>query len=298
VRKHEKNPDYEAMKHLYKILVEGGHKLKFNPKHLSYNSLYYDLHKKVGDPRSKYHRNTYFAADMDDDDRTEDNTGILNENNELIELDGVSVENDVQNFERTAHAMFPDPSMYSAFKASQKGKIMKGFFKQPYEVRKEYGLDPEKWVADLRKEYPNAYLPTVQQICRKWMTTFSKQHQLQKQSGLTKKQWSALLSHAASAVARCVKEKKIKLEQAKRVIMEAAIHDTYRVYYGKQFNGWNTTSNQDVLNMIRLLRQKKIDKDEEAENRKLGPKEIELFNKLESRADPDKLLYNKQIYEP
>jgi hypothetical protein len=32
------------------------------------------------------------------------------------------------------------------------------------------------------------------------MTTFSKKYQLQKQSGLTKKQWSALLSHAASAV--------------------------------------------------------------------------------------------------
>jgi hypothetical protein len=188
--------------------------------------------------------------------------------------------------------------MYAAFKASQKGKVMKGFFKQPYEVRKEYGLDPDLWVADLRKEYPNAYLPTVQQICRKWMTIFSKQHQLQKQSGLTKKEWSTLLSHAASAVARCVKEKKIKLEAAKRVIMEAAIHDTYKVYYKKQFNGWNTTSNQDVLNMIRLLRQKKIDKDEEAENGKLGPKEIELFNRLESRADPDKLRYNKEIYEP
>jgi hypothetical protein len=209
---------------------------------------------------------------MDDDDRTEDNTGILDENNNLIELDGVSVENDVQNFER--------------------------FFKQPYEVRKQYGLDPDKWVADLRKEYPNAYLPTVQQICRKWMTTFSKKYQLQKQSGLTKKEWSALISHAASAVARCVKEKKIKLEAAKSGVMQAAIHDTYKVYYKKQFTGWNTVSNQDVLNMIRLLRQKKMDKDADAENNKLGDKEIELFNRLEARADPDKLLYNKEIYEP
>jgi hypothetical protein len=59
--------------------VEGGHKLKINQKHLSYNSLHYDLKKKVGDPRSKWHRYTYFAADMDDDPKTEDNTGILNE---------------------------------------------------------------------------------------------------------------------------------------------------------------------------------------------------------------------------
>jgi hypothetical protein len=144
------------------------------------------LKDKVGDPRSQYHRNTYFAANMDDDDRTEDNRGILNENNELIELDGVSVKNDLQNFERTAHAMFPDPTVYAAFVASQEGKVMKGFFKQKYEVRKEFGLDPQTWVTDLRKTYPNAYLPTVQQICRKWMTTYSKQHQLQKQSWLSK----------------------------------------------------------------------------------------------------------------
>jgi hypothetical protein len=297
VMKHEKNPDYEMMRHPYKVLVEGGHKLKINPKHLSYNFLHYDLRKKVGDPRSKRHRHTYFAVNMDDDDRTEDNTGVLNEYNELVELDGVSAENDLQSFERTAHAMFPDPSVYATFKASQGGKVIKGFFKQPYVVRKEFGLDPDKWVADLRKTYPNTYLPTVQQICRKWMTTYSKQHQLQKQSGLTKKQWSAVLCHAASAVARHVKEKKIKLEGAKSPIMMAAIHDTYKVYYKRQFSGWNTESNADLLNMIRLLRQKKINKDKEAESHRLGDREIEIFNRLEARGDPDRERYNKQISE-
>jgi hypothetical protein len=229
VKKHEKNSDYEAMRHLYKILVEGGHKLKINPKHLSYNSNH-DLKGKVGDPRSKYHRYTYFAANMDDYLRTEDNTGILDENNELVKLDGVNVVNDLQSFDRTAHAMFPDPSIYAAFKAAQAGKVMKWFFKQSYEVRREFGLDPEKWVSDLRKTYPNSYLSTVQQICRKWMTTFSRKYQLQKQSWLSKKEWSNLLSHAASTFARCVKEGKIKLEAAKSQIMMAAIHDTYKVY--------------------------------------------------------------------
>jgi hypothetical protein len=104
---------------------------------------------------------------MDDDPNTEDNTGILNENNELVELDGVSAENDLQSFERTYRAMFPDPTVYVPFKASQEAKVMKGFFKQPYEVRTEFGLDPQRWVTDFRKTYPNAYLPTVQQICRK-----------------------------------------------------------------------------------------------------------------------------------
>jgi hypothetical protein len=95
-----------------------------------------------------------------------------------------------------------------------------------------------------------------------------------------------------------VKEKKIKLEAAKSQIMMGAIHDTYKVYYRKQFARWNTVSNADVLNMIRLLRQKKIDKDAEAESHRLSNKEIEKYNRLEARADPDKELYNKQIYEP
>jgi hypothetical protein len=95
-----------------------------------------------------------------------------------------------------------------------------------------------------------------------------------------------------------VKEGKIKLENAKTKIMTGAIHDRYRVYYRKQFTGWVTESNTDVLNMIRLLRQKKIDKDAETKDRMLGDREIEIFNRLEARADPDKERYNQQIYEP
>jgi hypothetical protein len=50
--------------------------------------------------------------------------------------------------------------------------------------------------------------------------------------------------------------------------------------------------------MIRLLRQKKIDKDAEAESHRLGEKEIEIFNRLEARGDPDRERYNQQIYQP
>jgi hypothetical protein len=75
---------------------------------LSYNSLHYDLKGKEEDPRSKWHRHThtYFAADMDDDPHTEDNTWILNEMNEFVELDVVSVENNLQSFERMGRATF------------------------------------------------------------------------------------------------------------------------------------------------------------------------------------------------
>jgi hypothetical protein len=130
------------------------------------------------------------------------------------------------------------------------------------------------------------------------MTTFSKQHQLQKQSGLTKKQWSALLSHAASAVARCVKEKKISLENAKSKVMIAAIHDMYKVYYKNQFTGWVTDWYPHLLDMIRLLKQKAIDKEILAKERMLGEKEIKIFNRLEARGDPDKKKHNKEIYDP
>jgi hypothetical protein len=95
-----------------------------------------------------------------------------------------------------------------------------------------------------------------------------------------------------------VKEKKIKLEASKSQIMVGAIHDTYKVYYKKQFSGWNTVSNADVLNMIRLLRQKAIDKETQANERRLGEKEIAVFDFLEARGDPDKERYSKAIYKP
>jgi hypothetical protein len=80
--------------------------------------------------------------------------------------------------------------------------------------------------------------------------------------------------------------------------MTAAIHDTFKVYYKRQFSGWKTISNADLLNMIRLLRQKAIDKEKLVESRKLGEKEIAVFNRLEARGDQDRELYNQKIYEP
>jgi hypothetical protein len=47
------------------------------------------------------------------------------------------------------------------------------------------------------------------------MTNFSKMHQLQQQSGLSKKEWNDVLNHAASAVSQCVKENKLTIEEAK-----------------------------------------------------------------------------------
>jgi hypothetical protein len=69
--------------------------------------------------------------------------------------------------------------MYAAFKGTEEAKIMKGFMRLPYEEREHYKHNPATWILDYRKEHPNAFLPTLQQTLRKWMTNFSKMHQLQ-----------------------------------------------------------------------------------------------------------------------
>jgi hypothetical protein len=180
VPKHETNYDYNAFKDLYKVIVEGGHKLKINPKHLSYNSLHHDMRKKVIDPKSKYFGYTYFAADLDDNPQTEDNTGILDRYKRLVELDAVSVLNDMQSFERTARALFPDPAIYAAFKGTEEARIMKDFMQLLYEEREHYKHNPATWIVEYGKDHPNAYLHTLQQTLKKWMTNFSKIHQLQR----------------------------------------------------------------------------------------------------------------------
>jgi hypothetical protein len=298
VPRHEQNYDYNAFRNLYKVIVEGGHKLKINPKHLSYNSLHHDLKDKVGNPNSKWFVHRYFAADLDDDPHTEDNTGILDRYKRLVELDAVSVLNDMQSFEKTARALFPDPAVYAAFKGTEEAKIMKGFMRLPYAERDKYDHNPAKWIVEYRKEHPNAFLPTLQQTLRKWMTNFLKSHKLQAQSGLSKKEWNDVLNHAASAVSQCVKENKLTIEQAKREVSLAAIQDTLGVYHGIVLDGLQYTSVPVVVQMIRLLRQKAIDKKALAKDRELGPEQLAIYNEIAARGDDDTKAYNENIYKP
>jgi hypothetical protein len=128
VPKHEQNYDYNAFRDLYKVIVEGGHKLKINPKHLSYNSLHHDLKDKAGNPNSMWFGHTYFAADLDNNPHTKNNTGILDRYKRLMELNAVSMLNDMQSFERTARALFPDPVIYAAFKGTEEARIMKDYY--------------------------------------------------------------------------------------------------------------------------------------------------------------------------
>jgi hypothetical protein len=256
------------------------------------------LKDKVGNPKSKWFGHTYFPADLDNDPHTEDNTGILDRYKRLVELDAVSVLNDMQSFERTARALFPDPGIYAAFKGTEEAKIMKGFMRLPYEEREKYKHNPATWIVEYRRDHPNVFLPTLQQTLRKWMTNFSKMHQLQQQSGLTKKEWNNVLNHAASAVSQCVKENKLSIEEAKSEVSIAAIQDTLGIYHGIVLQGLEYTPNTTVINMIRLLKQKAIDRNALGEERRLGPEELAIYNEIAARGDDDRNAYNKNIYKP
>jgi hypothetical protein len=130
------------------------------------------------------------------------------------------------------------------------------------------------------------------------MTNFSKMHQLQQQSGLSKKQWNDVLNHAASAVSQCVKENKLTVDDAKREVSVAAIQDMLGIYHGKVLQGLDYTSNENVINMIRLLKQKAKDKKDLMKERELGPEQLQIYNEIAARGGDDTNTYNKNIYKP
>jgi hypothetical protein len=168
----------------------------------------------------------------------------------------------------------------------------------PYEERDKYGHNPAAWITEYRKEHPNAFLPTLQQTLRKWMTTFSKMHQLQKQSGLSKKEWNDVLNHAESALSQCVKENKLSLDEAKREVSVASIQDTLGIYHNIQLTGLEYTSVPVVVQMIRLLRQKAKDKKDLVKDCELGPEQLAIYNEIAARGDDDTNMYNESIYKP
>jgi hypothetical protein len=130
------------------------------------------------------------------------------------------------------------------------------------------------------------------------MTNFSKMHQLQAQSGLTKKGWNDVLNHATSAIAQCVKENKLTLDDAKSDKSISAIQDTLGIYHKIQLSGVDYVSDTRIVSMIKLQKQKKIDKEKLAEERRLGPEELEIYNQIAARGDQDTTAYNERIYQP
>jgi predicted Zn-dependent protease with MMP-like domain len=124
------------------------------------------------------------------------------------------------------------------------------------------------------------------------MTNFSKMHQLQQQSGLTKRKWNNVLNHAASAVSQCVKENKLSIDEAKREVSLSTIQDTLGIYHGIVLDSLQYTSNINVVNMITLLKQKAIDKKALAKDGELGSKKLQIYNEIAARGDYDTSAYN------
>jgi hypothetical protein len=127
---------------------------------------------------------------------------------------------------------------------------------------------------------------------------FSKMHQLQQQSGLSKKQWTDVLNHTASAISQCVKDNKLLLDEAKSELSISAIQDTLGIYHNIQLSGLEYVWNAKVVNMIRLQKQKAADKKKLPKERVLGPDELAIYNEIVARGDNDTTAYNERIYKP
>jgi hypothetical protein len=106
------------------------------------------LKDKLIDTNSKLFGHTYFAGDLDDNPHTEDNTGILDRYRRLVELDAVSVLNDMKSFERTVCVIFPDSMIYVAFKVTEEPKIKKDFMQLLYEERMKHKNNQPIWIIE------------------------------------------------------------------------------------------------------------------------------------------------------
>jgi hypothetical protein len=73
------------------------------------------------------------------------------------------------------------------------------------------------------------------------------------------------------------------------------IQDMHVIYHGMMLQGFETVSNANAVNVIRMLRQKTIDKKQLAENRRLGPEEVAIYNEIAARGDHDTNAYNERI---
>jgi hypothetical protein len=132
---------------------------------------------------------------------------VLNSKNQLWIVNGWMVQLKMGHIlrDRVARSAFPDPKLFNAFKGTEGWRKIGGFLKLSKAERDEYEGDPDTWAEVYREDHPGAFLPTLQQSIRKWMTSFSNQYKLQPQSGLEKKDWSAVINYTATAVAAYLK---------------------------------------------------------------------------------------------
>jgi hypothetical protein len=190
----------------------------YNPRYATYNSLIYAIGDGFKNPKSKWFGLHVLTGDFDSNPDTMIDVVVLDDKNRLKIVNGWSIVLKMEQIlrDRVARSAFLDPNMYNAFKGTEARRKMGGFLKLPKAERVEYDDDPNEWAKVYEEDHPGAFLPSLQQTIRKWMTNFSNQFKQQPQSGLDKKEWNKMLNHAATAVSECLKQKYYRTSEITR----------------------------------------------------------------------------------
>jgi hypothetical protein len=194
--------------------------------------------------------------------------------------------------------MLADPNVYNAFVSSVEGAKLRGFLKLTREERAKYENNPDTWAEAYLEDHPGAFQPSLQATVRKWMSEFSSQYNLSEKSGIGKKEWNKVVNHAATAVAECLKEKSLVLNNITTNHYLYAMQESFKIYYRRSLKGLVDPqfTNQTILNKILYLKRKKQEADAlKKERGNIGEYGIRVMNQLAARTDDDSDLYNQNV---
>jgi hypothetical protein len=261
----EENHDWSIWKNLFRVLAGERFHLVYNPRYTTYNSLIYAIGDGFGNPKSKWFGCHVLTGDFDNNPNTVIDVVVLDSKNRLMIVNWWIAQLKMGQIlrDRTAMSMFPDPNVYNAFKGTEGWRKMGGFLKLFQAERNEYDGDLDRWGEVYREDHPGAFLSSLQQTIRKWITSFSNQYNLQAQSGLEKKQWNAVINHAATAVSECMKQKYYRTSEITRNHYIFAINETFKIYHNGSFTSLvpNGVAYSSITRMIMMLKKKKEDAD-------------------------------------
>jgi hypothetical protein len=113
------------------------------------------------------------------------------------------------------------------------GAKLRGFLKLTKEERGKYGNNPDKWAEAYLEDHPGGFQPSLQATVTKWMSDLSSQYKLSEQSGVGKKDWNKVVNYVATAVAECIKQKTLVLNNITTNHYLYAMQEAFKIYYGR-----------------------------------------------------------------